>query len=174
MEQSTASRFALNIHSFSCSLCNQLNSFLRPTSCKYTLTVCCGILSSPRVHSGPIWYRLETVNILRGRSQLVRTLPLQNCSTGSICTRGKLQRDVGDVRICVVIVMRQITCWKNFAPIVSISLFAVLIETSALEETLGSYCQTIAEVIAQDVEVRETGHRSGSGNRRNQARQVTV
>ena len=33
-EQSTASLFALIIQGFSCSLCNQLNSFLRSNDCK--------------------------------------------------------------------------------------------------------------------------------------------
>ena len=37
MEQSTSSRFALIEQSFSCSLCNQVNRFLRFKSCKYSL-----------------------------------------------------------------------------------------------------------------------------------------
>ena len=38
MRQSTSSRFALNIQSFSCSLCNQSKSFLSSKNCWWTLT----------------------------------------------------------------------------------------------------------------------------------------
>ena len=40
MDQSTSSHFALITQSFSCSLCNQLNSFLGSKSCRYTLRKC--------------------------------------------------------------------------------------------------------------------------------------
>ena len=46
MKQSTSSRFALNIQSFSCSLRNQLNSFLS----WWTLRVRTGILSITRIY----------------------------------------------------------------------------------------------------------------------------
>ena len=56
MKQSTSSPFAQIIQSFSCSLCNQLNNFLRSKNYRYTL-------KSPRIYRGLIWYRMETGNI---------------------------------------------------------------------------------------------------------------
>ena len=62
---STSSPFALIVQSFSCSLCNQLNSFVRSKNCRYILKVCHWTLQLPRIHSGLTWYRLETWNIPR-------------------------------------------------------------------------------------------------------------
>ena len=66
MKQSRTSLFALIIQSFSCSLCYHLNRFFTSKKCRYTLRVCYGILSLPRMHTGLIWYQMETVNILHG------------------------------------------------------------------------------------------------------------
>ena len=44
MTQSTLRRFALIIQSFSWSLCNKLNSFLKSKNCKYNSKLCTGTL----------------------------------------------------------------------------------------------------------------------------------
>ena len=54
MEQSTSSCFSLSMQSFTCSLCNHLNCFLRSKNCRYTLRICKGILQLQRIHSGLI------------------------------------------------------------------------------------------------------------------------
>ena len=159
MEQSTSSRFALIVHHFSTSLCNQLKLVLEVQ----------GLQVHFEIRTGLIWYRLETLNMLHGVTPACENVTYVDLFDEIFCTRGKLQREVGHLRICVVVVMRQIHNMKNLlrshtrgklqrevghlricvvvvmhqihnmkklAPFASISLFKALIGT--LVETLGS------------------------------------
>ena len=71
MNESTSSSFALIIQSFSCSLCDQLNSFLKSKNCKWTLRVCTGILLLPKTY--PNQTRYQTC-VVRGVGQLAKLL----------------------------------------------------------------------------------------------------
>ena len=57
---------------------------------------------------GTLWYRLETVNMLHGVTPACENVTYVDLFDEIFCTRGKLQREVGHLRICVVVVMRQI------------------------------------------------------------------
>ena len=113
VEHSTSSRFALIIQSFSCSLCNQLNRFLRSKTAT-TLWVyvagycnCQGFASVWFGINGRLWTLCTVVAPCLWESYQCRIL------RRNICTRGKLQCDVQHERMCVVIVMRQIHHWNK-------------------------------------------------------------
>ena len=113
MEQSTSSRFALIVHRFSTSLCKQLKLVLEVQ----------GLQVHFEIRTGLIWYRLETLNMLHGVTPACENVTYVDLFDEIFCTRGKLQREVGHLRICVVVVMRQIHNMKKLAPFASISLF---------------------------------------------------
>ena len=100
MEKGTSSNFPLIVQSFSCSLCNQLNRFLRSKNRRNTLKVRTKIKQLPRIHSSVLASVGDCEHFARGRSQLVRTLPMQNCSTKNMWTRGILQRYAGHMKMC--------------------------------------------------------------------------
>ena len=80
--------FRADVQSSSCSLNNQLNRFVKSKTCRYTLRVCNGMLKCPK--DSPCLRRYRTggcEHFARSRHQLVRTLPMQNCSTEQLHSR---------------------------------------------------------------------------------------
>ena len=133
-EQSTSSRFALIIQSFFCSLWNQMNRFLRSKNCTYTMRMCNWRLWLPRIHSGLMWY---WKHVALCRTQPVRTLPMQKCSTEDMHSR----EAATGCRNCLNSCRHRHT--SN--PLSEQTLPLALVETFGV--TL--YCQTIAQVNAQ-------------------------
>ena len=118
MKQSTSSRVALVVS----------KNCMKSKKCRYitwgNATGHCNCQGFSVVWCGTGW-RLWTF-FARGRSCLWE---FDQCRTvrRNTRTRGKLQRDIRHVRNCVVVVTRHVG--TNLAPPVSISLFAVLMET---------------------------------------------
>ena len=71
-------------------------------------------ISAKGVNSGLIFDRLEAVNIVHGsRSQPVRTLPMQKCSTEHFALAGSCG-GMSDMReSCVVVVVCQVHFWNK-------------------------------------------------------------
>ena len=123
MKQSTSSRSALIVQSFSCMLCYPRLE----------------VQELPRIH-----FRSDLVSVgdcerfARGRPRRMTTLPMQNCATENVHSR---EADPGCPTCENLRRHRHASnplLEQNVAPLVSVSLSAVLTETSALVETLGS------------------------------------
>ena len=66
MKQSTDEPFRADRSELLVLVVLSFEPILTSKKCRYTLRVCYGILSLPRMHTGLIWYWMETANILHG------------------------------------------------------------------------------------------------------------
>ena len=65
-------------------------------------------------NSSLIFDRLEAVNTVHGESLPVcENVTNAEVFDGTLCTRGKLLRDVGHARICVVVVVCHVHLWNK-------------------------------------------------------------